>query len=75
MFLPGVIHAAAHRQNGRNPAAVAAALSPRTRALILETPSNPLLKTSDIALFFFVVRGCRYNFGRESRLISGDHDK
>ncbi len=31
------------------PAAVAAALSPRTRLLLVETPSNPLLKIADLA--------------------------
>ncbi len=39
-----------------DPAAVAAAFRPETRAMLLESPSNPMLKTSDLAT---IARLCR----------------
>lgn len=39
-----------------NPAAVAAALRPNTRALLIETPTNPLLKVTDIAAMAALAR-------------------
>ncbi|MCC6466169.1 MAG: aminotransferase class I/II-fold pyridoxal phosphate-dependent enzyme [Planctomycetes bacterium] len=50
------------RVDTTNPAAVKAAITPKTRMMLLESPSNPLLKISDIAALTKIAR--------EAKLIS-----